>query len=164
MDDVLAITDPATEKQINFLRILLVERIEDADKAVKAVEWLETHQLSKATASYKINEYLGKPKVRTAFKFDAVDELEIGMYRVDGEIFKVQQSRESGRLYAKKLTEDGFEYAAGAIRHIKASDRMTLEEAKEYGQMTGTCCNCGRTLTNEESIRDGIGPICAGKF
>lgn len=47
---------------------------------------------------------------------------------------------------------------------IKPEHRMTLDEAKEYGKVTGTCCNCGRLLTNEESIANGIGPICATKF
>lgn len=165
MDTVLATTSPATEAQINLLVKLLAEKIEDPEQSLNAIKWVNEHRLSKATASAKISEYMAKPTVRKAFSHgDAGNELEIGMYRVDGEIFKVQQSRESGRLYAKLLTEDGFEYAAGAIRRIKASDRMTLDEAKEYGQMTGTCCNCGRTLTNEESIRDGIGPRCAGKI
>lgn len=35
---------------------------------------------------------------------------------------------------------------------------------REIGLLTGSCCICGRTLTNEESINGGIGPICAGKL
>lgn len=150
-------TKPMTEGQRNFMKALLTQKFE-SDTAEKHIAWLDSHTMSVYRASEKIDQLKAMPDVNTPA------ELEIGMYRVGDAIFKVQQSRESGRLYAKRLTEDGFEYAPGAIRSIKASDRMTLEEAKEYGQMTGTCCNCGRTLTNEESIRDGIGPICAGKF
>jgi len=29
-----------------------------------------------------------------------------------------------------------------------------------HGIRTGTCCACGRTLTNAESVELGIGPIC----
>lgn len=33
-----------------------------------------------------------------------------------------------------------------------------------YGQRTGVCCVCNRQLTANDSIDNGIGPICAGKF
>lgn len=93
-----------------------------------------------------------------------------GMHKFGGVIFKVQKAiHGSGRLYAKALVEDGdggwrFEYAQGAVHNLSESTRLTIEEAKEFGALYGTCCVCGRTLTNEESIEAGIGPICAGKF
>ena len=34
---------------------------------------------------------------------------------------------------------------------------------ESYGRETGECGVCGRTLTNPESIRRGIGPVCAGR-
>ena len=40
---------------------------------------------------------------------------------------------------------------------------MTLEEAKEFGKLYGICCRCAAILTDENSIREGIGPICAQK-
>lgn len=162
MTQVLAITDPATEKQINFLTRLLAERIEDPEAALDAIEWLETHRLSKATASAKIEEYLAKPKVRRADTASALDE---GMYKVGDDIYKVYRTRETDVLVTKTLTEDGFEYTGRKpLAEIKPEHRMTLEEAKAYGKVTGTCCQCGRKLTKEESIAAGIGPICAGKF
>ena len=105
----------------------------------------------------------------------------------DGRIFKVQRAvNGSGNLYAKELlTEavghcggceacDGedlcltydarFEYAAGAMRLLSAETAMSLEQAKTYGALYGTCCACGRTLTDEASIAAGIGPVCAEKF
>lgn len=36
--------------------------------------------------------------------------------------------------------------------------------AVEYGHRTGSCCVCGRTLTDPESVAAGIGPVCASKF
>jgi hypothetical protein len=92
-----------------------------------------------------------------------------GMYRTeDGTIYKVQVAHHgTGKLYAKKLVQEGdawrFEYERGAIYRLTASDKMTLEEAKAFGALYGTCCVCGRTLTDEESIAAGIGPVCAGK-
>lgn len=36
--------------------------------------------------------------------------------------------------------------------------------AKAYGQRTGECSVCGRVLTNADSRKLGIGPICAERF
>lgn len=115
-----------------------------------------------------------------------------GMYRKDGTIYKVQVAvHGSGLPYAKRLVVDEvpcetcshqfstdcpacngssgsyrtyFEYAPGAIRQLDQSHRLTLEQAKEFGALYGTCCVCGRTLTNETSIEAGIGPTCAGRL
>lgn len=38
-----------------------------------------------------------------------------------------------------------------------------IEAVKEIGLATGRCCICGRTLTDEHSIKNGIGPICEKK-
>jgi hypothetical protein len=56
-----------------------------------------------------------------------------------------------------------FEYVQGAIHRIRPEMRMSLDEAKAFGKVYGTCCVCGRTLTNETSIEEGIGPICGGR-
>lgn len=95
-----------------------------------------------------------------------------GMYRnpETEEIFKVQKAvHGSGNLYAKRLQQydDGtwkFNFAPGAVRALKPEWRMTLEEAKAFGQLYGVCCVCGRTLTDETSIAEGIGPICSGRL
>lgn len=50
--------------------------------------------------------------------------------------------------------------------HIDLLDRVEEEGLKavaDIGLLTGICGICGRTLTAEESIAGGIGPICAGK-
>jgi hypothetical protein len=102
-----------------------------------------------------------------------------GMYRDPdtGDIFKVQVAvHGSGNLYAKRLVEldepkvmktktvsHEFVYEPGLLRRIKPEWRMTLEEAKAWGALYGTCCVCGATLTKEASIAAGIGPVCSGK-
>lgn len=158
MTTVLATQSPASDAQIKFLRSLLVEKIEDEAQSAAALAWLDSHKLSKATASAKISKYKDMPTVRRAFDLDE------GMYRVGDDIFKVYFTQ-AGHIATKQLTEDGFEYTGRKpLAMIKPEHRMTLDEAKEYGKVTGTCCNCGRMLTNEESIASGIGPICASKF
>lgn len=52
----------------------------------------------------------------------------------------------------------------------KVQERMLEFEADpkgtavRYGRMTGTCCVCGKLLTNKASVEAGIGPICADGF
>jgi len=95
-----------------------------------------------------------------------------GMYRnpLTEEIFKVQKAvHGSGHLYAKILIvhSEGsaeFEMASGMVRKIRLAWRMSIEEARKYGALYGVCVRCGRTLTDEYSIANGIGPICAGKI
>lgn len=162
MDTVLAAKVPATENQITLLIKLLAEKIEDPAEALDAIKWVNEHKLSKATASAKISKYMAMPSVRKAFS--STPELDEGMYRVGETIYKVYRTRETNRLVTKTLTEEGFEYSGmKPLATIKPEHRMTLDEAKEYGKVTGTCCVCAAKLTNEKSIAAGIGPVCGGR-
>lgn len=162
MDTVLAAKVPATENQITLLIKLLAEKIEDPAEALNAIKWVNEHKLSKATASAKISKYMAMPSVRKAFS--STPELAEGMYRVGETIYKVYRTRETNRLVTKTLTEEGFEYSGmKPLATIKPEHRMTLDEAKEYGKVTGTCCVCAAKLTNEKSIAAGIGPVCGGR-
>jgi hypothetical protein len=112
-------------------------------------------------------------------------ELPDGIYFKDGVVYKVVKAvHGSGHSYAKRLVPprertDGavdpvmglqghsrgrFEFAKGAIRELTPDDKMTLEQAREYGALYGICSNCGAMLTDEDSIERGMGPICAGHF
>lgn len=159
----------ATEKQISFLSRLLVERgLFVSDE--------ELSQLTKKEASARIDALLQIPRTPKATREPEITD---GMYRVslDGgpvmTIYKVQRAiHGSGKLYAKKLVIDDsvspancyFDYAPGVVRQLRPEHKMSLEDAKRFGALYGTCCVCGRTLTNEASIEEGIGPICRGKF
>lgn len=164
-DTPLAIQRPASEAQINRLIRALTERVEDPQEALSHIKWVNEHRLSSSLVSAKITEYEAKPKVRSAFSHTAGD-VEIGMYLVDGVYYKVQRAvHGSGHLYAKRWDEDAetFTMESGAIRRIRASHALTREEAERFGQITGQCGRCGRTLNNEESIARGLGPECATK-
>lgn len=99
-----------------------------------------------------------------------------GMYRKSGTIYKVQKAvHGSGQLYAKRLVETltvdrkgnrkwRFEYAPGFVFELRPEHALTLDQAKEFGALYGSCCVCGKTLTDENSIAAGIGPVCASKF
>ncbi len=159
----------ATDKQIAFLVKLMDERNFPYKNETLA-------KLSKRDASGLIDMILSQPKPKTPATPKA-PEITEGMYRnpETDEIFKVQRAvHGSGKLYAKRLVIENvefghaatvyFEYAAGAVYKLRPEWKMTLDQAKEFGALYGSCCVCGRTLTDEKSIEAGIGPICASKF
>jgi hypothetical protein len=160
----------ATHKQVSFLQTLLAERVIPAQVA----KWLDSNvgdlglglYLTREDASRLIESLLASPrKSAEAGKPAKAFVAEVGMYRTEaGEIFKVQASRESGNLYAKRLTPNGFEYEQGAIRKLSADDKMTIEQAKAFGVATGVCCVCARELTDQQSVEAGIGPVCAKRW
>ena len=155
---------PATERQITFIESLLSSKaVSDADR-----EGIEQHIAMNAfttrTASITIEYLKGLPRRAVAV---VTAELSVGMYRKGGEIYRIHQSRETGKLYAKVLIWDieemdrpRFEYARGAIMRLTSKDRMTLDEAKAWGVETGVCCVCGTFLTDPKSVSAGIGPVC----
>lgn len=155
--------NPATDKQIGFIVRLAEQHSADLDSILNGREWSE---VTKIEASAIINTFLNMPKPTPKPR----DEIEDGMYRFDETIYKVQHAvHGSGRQYAKELVQYadgswGFEYARGIVYKLRPEHKMSLEDAKAFGALYGTCCVCGRTLTDEKSIEAGIGPICAGKF
>ena len=125
-------------------------------------------ELPKHVASKLIDALFALPRLAVT---TPPSQLEAGMYLKDGAIYKVQRAvHGSGNMYAKLLVNHGvgvkatFEYAQGAVRKLTAADRMSLEQAKEFGAIYGVCCVCGATLTDEVSIEAGIGPVCAKRF
>lgn len=180
----------ATDKQISFLRSLQTSRtlpLALANDLELALD-IEYAALSKRDASRFIEACLACPKAPRA-KAPTADVAE-GWYSKDGEIAKVQKAvHGSGRLYAKLLVVErhftpfepnpympgyvapdtftgSWEYKPGLIGKIAREGwaKLTLEEAEKFGKLYGICGCCGRTLTNEESIAKGIGPICASRL
>jgi hypothetical protein len=54
---------------------------------------------------------------------------------------------------------------------LQSIDANPMAAARAYAKFTaerdgnvGSCCCCGRLLTNPESVRLGIGPICGGRW
>lgn len=156
----------STTAQVNFIAKLAAARDVPASMAPYVADpagLLDTRQASRLIDQLKALPR--KAEVATA------EPLTAGMYRVGDDIFKVQVAvHGSGNLYAKRLVVNGFgekasfEYAPGVIRTLTQADRMSLEDAKAFGALYGTCCVCGRVLTNEVSVEAGIGPVCSGRL
>ncbi|QNJ55355.1 hypothetical protein SEA_LITTLEFELLA_44 [Gordonia phage LittleFella] len=52
---------------------------------------------------------------------------------------------------------------ASPLKRLKPEMKLSPEDAARFGQVYGWCGRCGRTLTNEDSKKAGIGPVCAAK-
>lgn len=78
---------------------------------------------------------------------------------------RVTDRERGGPAYVGKIVAGKFEARREAMADTLsilceiASDPM--ESAVRYGRATGTCCCCGRELTNPASVEAGIGPDCA---
>lgn len=143
---------PASEKQVAFLSTLLTERVH--------TESVNLDALTSAEASALIGSLMNSPR-KSGGSFERVTKE--GVYQTaDGEIYRVQTSRQSGNLYAKRLDifDGGFIYEQGAIRKLRPSDRLGVEQAKALGVQYGFCVVCGLLLTDPKSVEQGIGPIC----
>lgn len=157
-----------TDPQMGLLRTLAEENGEDVPAIRTKAE--ASQEIGRLIQAREDRKRAGSARVRTGSKIT-----EDGMYRTsDGTVYKVQIAKNgSGRLYAKKLVEhtdeDGttqwsFEYAEGAASRLTPADRMTLEQAQEFGKLYGVCCRCATDLTDEASIERGMGPVCAGRM
>jgi hypothetical protein len=157
----------ATERQRNYLVSLITHKTQDgtrtfSDELQEAgvtpdefVDSLPTRQLVSDTIS----------RLRDLPNF-AGGEIPEGFHTANDRIYKVQRSG-NGNLYAKMLdVETGrFEYVGRTpFALLSVETVLTIEKAKAFGKLYGVCCRCGATLTDETSIENGIGPICAGRF
>jgi Family of unknown function (DUF6011) len=74
----------------------------------------------------------------------------------------------TGRVYLGKINGDKFfaarECPADVIPQVQAFIADPMAAAEAYGKEFKRCCICNATLTNEESMQRGIGPICAANF
>ena len=157
-------TYPASERQVDYLTSLLNSRIVSSEVRSDIEGRISDGTLSNTTASTFIDILKASPIAGAGSKF----QLPVGMYRTsDGTIYRVHESRDSGRRYAKRMDYDLFSdkprfvYEKGGISQLTLNDRMTLEQAKAWGVETGFCCVCGAFLTDEKSVANGIGPVCA---
>lgn len=155
----------ATEKQLTAIsRLRASKQLDDAGRA-----WLDTKvgpQMPRALASLTIQRLIALSNVTQSSTIQITD----GMYLRDGLIYKVQMNRAKTRLYAKLLVPGEFgeatwdhDAAKGMVYRLTEADKMSKEQAIEFGQLYGVCVICGATLTLEESIERAMGPVCAAK-
>lgn len=166
------LANPATPKQENFINNLarkaanfdaLTPEQEATFKKVLASEFI-----SKDDASYLITGLLKcdqKPRGEMA---------KPGYYiHRSGAYLVVVKNKKGDATYAKRLDvtkEEGqrakarWVYAPGMGTEVAHMTPMSLQEAAKFGHLHGVCFVCCRALTDPESVKRGIGPVCATKF
>lgn len=128
------------------------------------------HKVESSPSAYGVGQSRTSQEERESAQVPVKRRADEGMYRKSGTIYKVQKAVHGSKLnYAKRLTQVSggkfrFEYARGFVFELRSEHKLSLEQAKEFGALYGSCCVCGRTLTRESSIAAGIGPVCATKF
>lgn len=101
-------------------------------------------------------------------------DLPAGRYAVTGEdgttdFYRVDHGKNNweGTLFIKLQISDDEQNLRGANARTIAEKIMAAgprEASIRYGKEIGHCGVCGRTLTNNDSIEAGIGPVCADKM
>lgn len=80
----------------------------------------------------------------------------------------VKSGRGEDGTYLGKIVDGAFHPSRDCDDITKAKVILIASDpaaaAKVYGLETGSCCCCGRELTDKNSIALGIGPICAERF
>lgn len=157
--------NPATDKQVRFILTLLAE----LDSPAPTED--ELRSLGKAMASNVIDDLLARRReVRSAKHAEAAGDVPEGIHALDQadgtiEVRKVQVAKNgSGRKYGKVLDASSgrWDYAGQrGLAGLSDDTLMTREQAERFGALYGMCGVCGATLTDEDSIARGIGPVCA---
>lgn len=162
----------ASAKQVSFIESLVQERdIESLNgnlyERAFDISTGSGKFISKSEASDLITALKAAPCRK---KWDregglAPEEVLEGTHMRNGKFIRVQRAvHGSGNLYAKIFNEDteSWDYAGRApLYDLNENTKLTAEEAARFGHLYGSCVFCGRTLTDERSIKVGYGPICA---
>jgi hypothetical protein len=154
----------------------LVDQLKKCPPIKKALAYeRRQHNIAQQDIEKKDVVLLDKPPLAPPGQFAAPRTpkvLEDGMYRnpKTGTIYKLYHTVHGANVQVAKeliIVSEGppavvrFDYRGRKpLYSLTPEMRLTMEEAREFGALYGTCCICGRTLTNELSIHLGIGPVC----
>lgn len=90
----------------------------------------------------------------------------------DGLVVKLPRGYSSAFIREGSLKRGSINVASLQAYALVAPVREALNQLEQdvagglqaYGQKTGQCGCCGRTLTHPTSVKLGIGPVCAGRY
>jgi len=177
-----------TAKQIEFILKLGKERcLTTLPNGISATDSTSINRMSRRDASKLIDQLLqikpGKSIDSQTTKLNGVDlsKLHGGYYAatINGitkffKIDKIEEGKWSGWVFVKILASDVL-HKQGSQKPNQAytgnNQDYMAEIAKDeqkamtlFGKEIGRCGHCGRTLTDEESRKRGIGPICSERM
>lgn len=175
----VGVLERATEKQEAFIAKLVGERDLSPDQ-----EAAVTVELDKKTASRVIDGLLKLPFKEGAAVVTGLDlsKVPTGRYAVPGDetrlkikIQNVGKGKWAGWVFVKNgsqyheeerfgIQRPGQAYAGQKVGHLEKIVADPVAAMRKYGEITGTCGNCGLPLENEDSVAFGIGPVCRKKL
>jgi hypothetical protein len=172
----MSYTEPVSGKQEAFLKSLIANRdpadVKDIRAVLNTAAKPENGGVNRALASAMIKALLQIPTKTSTAKTVDTSKIEDGYYvrMQSGEpvVYVVVPGKE-GRKYAKRLVIHGhgrakWEYAKGAIYNFTDASPLTAQEAARLGHLHGVCVVCAKALTDPESVKAGIGPVCESKL
>lgn len=156
---------PATEKQVAFVKRLVEQ---------KGGTHPDYDALTKSNASSLIEELLAQPNASAPGKSAPDEEVNVpaGHYAVTGndgttDFYRVDRPTKgkwAGWTFVKLQVSDDYQRVSQAQSDTilkRIEEAGPREAAIRYGHELGKCSLCNRTLTNNDSIEAGIGPVCA---
>lgn len=164
-----------SDKQEAFLRSLLAQKQPQTD--ADGVVWIINNELPSPSkgASAMIDVLKQQPNAVRPLTSDAKStkpELVKGdVHVIEGgsgqdafvHYYRVHMAQGTGNLYACKWDGNRFDYAKGAIKLLTPANKITAEQAAEFGHMFEQCVFCSHEIDTPESTAVGYGPICARK-
>jgi hypothetical protein len=143
------------------LRCMARNADRDADRKARVDSAMPIDTSAIESAFAKAGTVLASPKLRVA-RF-MISRAKASSANAGGLYVKSNGGTYLGKMLGGKFfrSRECTDADESEIREVSKDPKgATLK----YGQLTGQCGCCGRTLTDPDSIAAGIGPICAGNF
>ncbi len=153
----------ASDKQIEFIESLTQQKVGGGDRLFRYLTDMHISSLGQLTsvmARKIIDGLLQLPSVPREV------QVGVGAYAYNGVLYSVRKGRESGKLHAYHWDANTniWQYSGNIKYDLRQEHRLSLAEAMDFGIQTGTCIHCGRTLTDKDSVRFGMGTTCRKKY
>jgi ribosomal protein L37AE/L43A len=103
---------------------------------------------------------LGRPQEQQQQQAPAAKVTEAGFYLLNGQAYKVIESRDGSFLYGRMVTGHGLKKAPGIMNRLAPANKMTPAQIAAYGVETHVCVNCATELTDPASQGVGLGTKC----
>lgn len=180
-------TAKATDSQVSYLTSLIGTRVNPVVIA-QARFALASQALTKGMASNFIDKLKNSPVIPAKAAVAQINDykadlpmVSYGYYQLDGEtLYCFDEFKQGGSTKIKfmKLTKtQAYDYKLGkyvpkgkwtyagskylAKKMLAGQTKLTMDAVAKIGKQVGFCIRCGRTLTDPESVANGIGPVCA---
>ena len=165
----------ATAKQVDFIMSLVADR--DNETFATLTRDVAEH-FTTAAASSAIKALLASPRKSGGGTVTATldaPKVPAGRYAVenaDGRLMFYRLWRPDSKatdgpfaLYVQ-AGDEGYRLRGVTAREVMAKivEDGPVDAMRRYGHEIGKCGICGRTLTDEVSRANGIGPVCEGRF